>query len=167
MTQVSTIASGRGPYTQTHKIIAASAVIATAPADTNENVLATVTLPAGIMGPNGIVRITTLWTVTNSANAKTLKVYFGGLGGTTYLSVGLTAVASYQPITMIRNRNSVSSQVGSPDAATASISSSTDGVTTSSINTASAVDIVITGTKASAGETISLESYLVELICAD
>lgn len=167
MTAVTTIAGGRGPYEQTHTIIAASAAPASAAADTSENTLATITVPAGVMGNNGIIRVTTLWTVTSSANNKTVKIYLGGLAGTTYLSVTLTAVASYQPMTIIRNRGTSNSQVGGPDAATASISSSTDGVSTSSIDTSASTTIVITGTKASSGETLTLESYLVELIRVD
>lgn len=150
--------------TQPSIILGSSASAVSGAADTNENTLATITVPAGAMGLNGILRITTFWTLTNNANSKTLKVYFGGGGGTTYLSVDRASAASFATICTIMNRASASSQVGNSDAAANVFTATTDALTTSSINTAAATTIVITGQKATAGDAITLEAYLVELI---
>lgn len=146
------------------RVLAASASAVSGAADTNENTLATITVPAGAMGLNGIIRVFTLWTYTNSVNNKTLRVRFGGVSGTTYLSVGPTTTAAFSTLTIIGNRNSASSQVGVADAAANVFSATTDAVTTSSVDTSAATTIVITGQKASAGEVITLEQYVAELI---
>lgn len=142
-------------------VLARSAVAVSCPADTTEDVLATVTIPAGAMGISGAVRVTTVWTITNSANAKTLRMRFGGTSGTAYLSTAATTSASFSDCHLISNRGSASSQVGSAQAI--GLGGSAAAVITSSVDTASATTIVISGQKASAGETLTLESYLVEL----
>lgn len=146
------------------RVLSASSSAVSGGADTNENILATITIPAGAMGLNGIIRVYSLWTYTNSANNKTLRVRLGGIGGTTYLSVVPTTTAAFSTLTVIGNRNSASSQVGVADAAANVFSATTDAVTTSSVDTSAATTIVITGQKASAGETLTLEQYLAELV---
>jgi len=145
------------------KILAASATAVTAPADTAENTLATITIPAGAMGLNGIVRIRAEWSYTGSTNSKTLLVKFGG---TAFLSVGDTAAANTSAIgtCQIHNRNSASSQRGSGTVISNGATVFAGTVQTGSIDTTAAVTILIRGTKALAGETLTLESYLVELI---
>lgn len=148
------------------RILGASAVAATAPADTNENILATISLPAGVMGINGVLRIWSRWTVTASANAKTLRIRLGGIGGTAHFlqAFGATDVTQ-RDCTEIANRGSASSQIGRVNAAgSGGFGASTGAFTTSSIDTTVATTLVLTGVKASAGETLTLESYLVELL---
>jgi len=130
-----------------------------------ETALATIPVPAGAMGPNGRLRITALWNYTNSANNKTLRVRFGGIGGTIYHSTVLTTTANFRAIIDIANRNATNSQVGAPNGLN-SVGSTTGALVTGAIDTTLAQDIVITGTLASAGEAINLESYLVELFAA-
>jgi len=151
-------------------IIGASGASVSCAADTAENTLATITIPAGLMGANGILRVTTLWSWTNSANNKTTRVYFGaagaGTGGTLYMSTLYTTTTGTRDQRQIANRNSASSQVGGANGfMTASGWGTTTGaVVTSTVNTGAASEVVFTGQKASAGETLTLESYLVELI---
>lgn len=150
------IAAGSGgiPY-----VIAASAVAVATTGDTNENTLATITIPGDAMGANGIVRITTVFSYTNSANTKSLKVKFGG---TTYQNTSVTTTASARYQSQIQNRNSVSSQVGGHVSGT--FATSSGAPVTSSINTAAEVTVLITGQNGLGSETITLESYLVEVI---
>jgi len=164
MTAVTTIAGGRGPYEQTHRILGASAAAVSCAADTAENTLATIAVPAGAMGPNGSLLITTLWSYTNSANNKTLRINFGG---TAYLSNVATTTVAVQTLVMIRNRGVTNLQVGFTNATFSAIGTTTGTLTTSSVDTTSAQSLTITGQKASAGETLTLESYLVELIRVD
>lgn len=128
--------------------------------DTNETTLATCTVPANSMGANGVLRITTQWSHTNSANNKTLRVKFSG---TNYLSVNVTTTATSRVQSQITNRNATNSQVGNNNAI-GSFGGSSGGLVTSTIDTTVSHNIVITGTLANSGETITLESYLVELI---
>jgi hypothetical protein len=132
--------------------------------NTNETALATVTIPAGAMGLNGGLHIYTSWTYTNSGNGKTLRVRFGGVSGTSYLSSAPTTTASLSDMRRIRNRNSASSQVGGSANVSNPLISQTTAIVTSSVDTSAAVDVVISGQLASAGETITLENYEVWLL---
>lgn len=144
-------------------VVGASSVQTSHTGDTNETTLATITVPAGAMGANGFVRVFALYSFTNSVNAKTCRVRFNGIGGTVYASAGLTSVATWRAEASIGNRNSASSQVGGPNNTTNTFSSSTTAVSTSAVDTTSAVDIVLTGQLTNSGETIAIESYVVEL----
>lgn len=145
------------------RLLAASAVVSTAPADTNENVLATITVPAGAMGANGFIRVTALWGTTSSAGVKTLRIRFGGAAGTAYYSGTQSNNIGSLAVSTIANRNSQSSQVGSA-ALNQPSGANGMGPVTSAVDTSAATTIVISGQKATAGDTLSLEMYLVELI---
>jgi len=154
--------SGFDPLIRT-KVLASSAVAVSHTGNTDETILATVTIPAGLMGLNGVLRIDYLWSVTNSGNNKTVRARLGGIGGTAFLSLANTTVASVRGFRNIQNRGSASSQIsewsdGLGPGSTAS------AVTTGTVDTAAAQDLVFTAQLASAAETITLERYLVELI---
>lgn len=147
-------------------ILAQSGLAVSCPADTNEDILASVTIPGGVMGANGILRVLTLWTFTSDAiNSKTLRVRFGGIGGTQYLNFAATSTVALQGICMIRNRNAENAQIGF-----AANNNNPFNTAISTANPTSAVDttvnstLVITGQKASAGNTLTLEAYTVELL---
>lgn len=144
------------------QVLSQSAVPVSASADTNEDTLATITVPANAMGLNGSLRVSAVFTVTNSVNNKTIRVRFGGASGTQYAALTMTTSTSAVVGTMISNRGAANSQVGSPS--TGRISGAEAGaVVTSSVDTTADSTIVITGAKASSGEAITLERYSVEL----
>jgi hypothetical protein len=133
--------------------------------NTNETALATISIPGGAMGLNGGLLIYTTWTYTNSGNNKTLRVRFGGASGTQYLASTTTTTATLSDFRKIRNRNSASAQIGNTAGGAGSTFGTTaSAVTTSSVDTTAAVDLVISAQLASAGETITLESYEVWLL---
>lgn len=145
-------------------ILAQSFVAASGAADANENALATITVPAGAMGANGSLRIWTLWAFTNSANNKTARIRFSGAAGTQYLALTVTTTATYSDVRMISNRGATNSQVGSASSGSSMFALSAGTYPTSAVDTTAATTIVITGQKASAGETITLEGYSVQLL---
>lgn len=147
---------------QAWRVLAKSAVAVSHTGDTNETTLATITVPAGAMGPNGFITVRTQWSYTNSANTKTLRVKFGG---TTLIAPAPTTTASLRQSIEIFNRDSASSQMITPNSTnTASAyGATTTAVGTAAINTANAADIVLTAQLANSGETATLESYVVEL----
>jgi hypothetical protein len=146
-------------------ILGVSGAASSAGANTTENTLATVTIPGGLMGANGILRVTTLWTMTNSANNKTITVKLGGTAGTAYCNLVLgTGIASARYQHQIQNANSQASQVGFVSANTVGFGTAAGANVTSSIDTSATTTLVITGTKASSGEVLTLQSYLVELL---
>lgn len=143
-------------------ILGASAVAVSGAADTNENTLATITIPAGAMGLNGILRVYSNWSFTNSANTKTLRYRLGGIGGTVYFQTAQTTQAWYADFRIISNRGATNSQVGPQNSA--QFGSGSGSPATSTIDTSAATTLVITGQKGLAGDTLTLESYLCELI---
>jgi hypothetical protein len=144
----------------TWRVLAASAAAVSHTGDTLETALATIPIPAGAMGPNGQLRVTTQWSYTNSANAKNLRVRFGGTSGTSYLAQAVTTTASSVFQNRIANRGAANSQIGNSNTA---FGSTTAGVITSAVDTSATADLVITGQVVNSGETLALESYLVEL----
>lgn len=163
MTSITTIAPGRGPYEKDVSVLAMSATAVSCAADTAENTLATYTLVGYTMGPRASIRIKAEWSYTGSANAKTLRIKFGG---TDFLSVGDTAPANTSAIgeCQIYNRGSQSSQRGSGTVISNGATVFAGTVQTATVDTSAAVTILITGQKASAGETLTLESYTIEIL---
>ncbi len=144
-------------------ILKRSATPVSAPADTNEDILATITIPGGTLGLNGQFELRTLFTVNNNANAKTLRVRLGGIGGTIYETINAANNVSANLLTQFANRGAANSQVGAPNTA---YGLSTSAVITSAVDTSADTTVVITGQKAVAGDTITLESYIAEIATA-
>jgi hypothetical protein len=145
-------------------VLAHSASPVNAPAnDTNENALATVTIPAGALGPNGFLRVTTSWAYTGSTNSKSLRIRLGGVGGTAHLATARTSGTelAYVDQRIIANRNAQNSQFSNPSGT--QVGASTAAGVTGSIDTSAETTLVITGQKATGSETLTLASYLVEL----
>jgi hypothetical protein len=128
---------------------------------TAETTLATVQIPGGVMGPNGILRVTTLLSATNNANVKTLTYR---LGGTLLRTAVMTSFLTGQDQMIVRNRNSLASQVTFTTGTLAPYSGSTVALTTTALNTAQNQALTITATLATAGDTMTLEGYTVELL---
>lgn len=143
------------PYT-----VAQSAVAVPLTGSTSETTLATIIIPGGSMGPNGRCIVTALLTGTNNANAKTLKVK---LAGNFYLNYSAASVATTRVRVEIANRNSQSSQVGGA-VSIAGLGGSSGGALNTAVDTSANVTILITGQLASGADTITLESYSVEVV---
>jgi hypothetical protein len=161
--QVSVDASKTGVSRSMH-LLCSSASAATVTGILTETTLATCSVPAGAMGATGGVQIRTSWTVTNSANSKTLRARFGGVSGAAYQAMAVTSSVAVSDLKVIRNRNSATSQVGSFSAAGFGYGAGSAPLTTSTVDTNAAVDIVISGQLANTGESITLESYEVWLL---
>lgn len=166
---------GSGSYSPSHpvyglpanRVLCAGGTAASVTGTTSETTLATCTVPAGVMGANGIIRIQAFYSTTNSANVKTIRHRFGGLSGTMFGGVNLTTNSASSMDTIIFNRSAAASQIGRSFAnrnidLLLAVTASTHA--TSSLNTANAQDIVLSCALANSGETCTLESYVVELI---
>jgi hypothetical protein len=143
-------------------VLAASAVAVVTPADATEDVLATITVPANAMGANGVLRITAVFSGTNNVNSKLCNVRYSGAGGTLYAQANISS-NKFRTQVQIANRNATNSQAGF-DASGGGFGLSAAAIATSAVDTTASTTIVITGQKAVAGDTLTLESYLVELI---
>jgi hypothetical protein len=145
----------------TWRVLAASAVAATHTGTTAETALATVAIPAGAMGPNGILRVTLLWSYSNSVNGKTKRVRLGGASGAVLMQhLNSTSVAIRHHL-LIQNRNAETAQIAGQ--ITGGLAASSVANATSSVDTSAAQDLVITAQLANAGESVTLESYVVEV----
>lgn len=137
-------------------VLASSAVVASHTGNTNETALATITIPAGALALNGILRVTCLFGGTNNGNNKTLRVRLSGIAGTAFFTNVFTTAVGISSIVHIANRNSASSQVGHAIGISGAFA-------TGAINTAVAQDLVISGQLANGADTISLEARIVEI----
>lgn len=144
---------------KTSYVLAASAIAIPNTGNTTENTLVTIGVPAGGMGPNGFIRAWVLWSCNNNGNSKTLRAK---LGGTTIFQLARTAQLSDQDLILVRNRNAANSQVMFPLGA-AGLAFGNAAVLTAGVNTAVAQNLTITAQLAVAGDSLTLESYQVEL----
>ncbi len=130
-----------------------------------EQVMATYTLPGGLMSANGQLEIIHFWNVTNSVNNKTVRIRHssvgGGISGDTYYSFTQTAIVGIQAITCIRANNSVSAQKGWGIATSVSSGLGAIAATLRSFtrDLQNDSDIVFTAGLANTSETVTLEGY--------
>jgi hypothetical protein len=145
-------------------IVDQSATAVSGAADTNENTLATITIPAGMMGPRDTIRLKLRVTYTNNANNKTFRVRWSGGAGTVVWGPTRTTQAGSTTTIWVANRGATNSQVYSSvsnnDASTA------DGNAggTTAVDTTAQTTLVITAQKANGADTVTLEDYLCEVI---
>ncbi len=161
------------PYDGGQIVLARSSVQVTDAASGNDLIYAKVALPSIIMHANANIRVKVGFTCTSSVNTKTYRAHLSAnsyaIGGTVVSGTimaamtGQSSVASHVFEAAISNRNSVSSQAGMFSGArnpgTISV-----GTATSAINTSSATTyLYLTALKATAGETMTMEFYTVEI----
>lgn len=146
-------------------ILAKYGVAVSAPVDTSEDILASIAIPANTIGASGLLRLAALLSFTNNANAKTVRVRLGGLTGTVlFTSGGLTNLAGLQLNCTFWNRSVPNVQVASASGLTTGNLVVGAAQATALIDTRIDQTLVITGQKATAGDTCTLESYLAEVI---
>lgn len=144
--------------------VAQSGVAVASANSTAEQALATITIPANFMGVNGALYVTALWTLTNNANAKALRVRLGGLAGTEFQNLAGASLVTVSAAMRIQNRGSLSSQVGASVGMNAFGATSTAAVVTGSLNTGVNQDLVLSVQKATGTDTATLEAYTVQVL---
>ena len=122
--------------------------------------LATITIPAGLLGANGKLKIYTLWATTNNANVKTLRAIFSGATCTTMTS---QSVPNNSGLVIIRNTNNEAAQKCS-SGLVAGIGSSTGSIASTTVDTTAATTLVISGQLAVGTDTLTLEDLFVEVV---
>jgi hypothetical protein len=149
-------------------LLAMSFVGVSGPADTSENILVSVAVPAGTLGSNGGLRIKVRFSSNNSAGSKTLRIRFGGIGGTIYGTLAPTTQVNGLIEAEIGNAGATNSQVGYYVSffGPGSLASPNTAAITSAVDTTAATTLVITGQKSNGADTITLEHYCVEYIKA-
>lgn len=122
-----------------------------------QTVMATIAVPPKLMGLNGMLRISTTWSVTNNERNKTFITKFAGVN----ISLNVvTTTTTYREQQTIQNRNNVGSQVfvlggfGNTGAPIGTMSKNTDVEQI----------IQIAAQLSNLADIITLEAYTVELI---
>jgi len=127
---------------------------------TLETTLVTITIPAGLIGSSGKVKLYPLWSVTNNANNKTVRVKLGGSTGYFLQSSGYAQLSN---LVIFRNFNSESVQKVSSGMA-AGLGSTTGAFTSLTIDTSAATTLTITGQLQVGTDTMTLEGLFVEIV---
>ncbi len=127
-----------------------------------DEILASFTIPAGILGPNSTLQIEPLWTFASSANNKILKVKIGS--STVYSATRPTSVKE-APLIVLANRNSLVSQIQPYD--NNYVISGASVPATYAVDFSVNVTVQITGQRANAGDSLTLEYYRVQHFVGD
>lgn len=141
-------------------ILAQSGAALSKTGDLVKTTLASIVVPANAMGHNGSIRLTTVWSMTNNANVKNVITQWGG---TDIATLACASMATYREQRQITNRNALNSQV-SFVSAFGGWSNSAVAINTQAKDTSQNQTLGIAVQLANAADTITLESYLVELI---
>lgn len=150
-------------------VLAASAVQRSLTGTLAETLLDTIKIPGGMLGPDGLIRVHSLWSAAaNNANAKTGFLRLSGATGVSGTYVGAVGVANalaFQALHRIANRASEALQVfGAGSSSTGGqLGASTVALSTGVIDTSVDSWLNITAALASAGDTMALESYVIEV----
>ncbi len=146
----------------TWRVLGASAVASSVTGTTTKTALATVSIPGGVIGANGRLRVTCHFSTTASTNNKTLSWEYGATAFLNFTQNGAT-IGGYRDQREMANVNAENAQKSWWS------SQAPFGIGINSVSTGAGVDstvsqdLVFYGTLANAGETITLESYVVEL----
>lgn len=152
------------------RTVAKSGVVSSHTGSTDETVLATVPISAGLIGPNGMLWIRCLFSFTNNGNVKAPAIYLnasgGGIGGSKiYGSSGYASIDLASIERVIWNRNNAAAQIVSfPVSSAQNWNTIAAPAPTFTQNTAVATDVVFTGDLANGADTISLEAYEVRVL---
>jgi len=128
---------------------------------TAETALATIKIPGRLMGPNGAIRVMPIFSIASSANQKVVRLRFGGLAGTSMGSFSVGVGVAIRALFTIQNRNSAGAQLGY-DAV--GLGSTANALITATLDTTVEQELVISGQLANAGDSITLQAYIVEVL---
>jgi len=134
---------------------------------TAEVILASLIIPGGSMGANGMIRAQSSWGCSNSANNKTARTR---LDGVLFGQQSQTTVASFSMMNGIKNRGNpaiqfqASSGSGGPANALGSNSSSSSNNAQTAINTSVDTTLTVRGQLAVATDFLVLETCTIEIL---
>lgn len=125
--------------------------------------LVDLSIPGGTLGPKGLIDVDMVFSMTGTAGTKTPSVQFGS-GGATFWTIAYGATLTQaRAITRVSNQGSVSAQVGGLTTGAGTGSNAGGTPTKTTLNTALAQSLKITGQLANAADTLVLESYAVRI----
>lgn len=120
-----------------------------------------ITVPAGVMGLNGVLRVALLGSCANSAGNKTFNVF---LGVGTFLNTIATTVASINSSCVIYNRGAANSQVAFAPGNSSGFGTAAGVSTYGGVNTAVNQTLSVGGTLAVATDFLVIEAFVAEVL---
>jgi hypothetical protein len=126
------------------RVLAESAIPVSVGGTLAETTLATYTLPAGILGFNGTIRIAPKFSFNAATNYRYMRIKFGSIVNNQDNGASATA-KTLAPIITVANRNSLSSQIVTPSFTPGVFSVNTNAWLTGTVDTSAPVTISITG----------------------
>jgi hypothetical protein len=133
------------------------AALAAVTGNTNENFLINVGIPGGLLGPLGVLRVNVESTQTNNANAKTIRVYYGG---TVIASMSAASAAVFSDTARMKNQNAVNSQITTLNSEMTIAATNSNVI--SSINSNVYQPLVVSVQLAVGGDTLTLDDVTIE-----
>jgi hypothetical protein len=152
------------------RFLAATAVPQSLTGTLVETVLASIIVPAGIMQANGRLNIHSLFNVSNNANVKELFIRLGGTGinGAIMMHqyIATATTKGWYGYSKISNRGAMNSQIGDPEYGNGGgqFGEFGNGYYTGAVDMSQQQTLFITGKLGNVADTITLQSYEVELI---
>jgi hypothetical protein len=141
-------------------ILANTNVASSTTGSLTDNALQTVIMAGNTMGPNSSLRITTLWSYSNNANTKTVRIK---VGTALIVQSSFTTTGVFMAEVWFRNRGSQASQVW-VGGGNSGLGTGGGPLGTSTVDTSVDQSIVFSGQNGVGTDTIVLESFLIELI---
>lgn len=143
-------------------VLAQGANAVTHTGDTNETVLASVTIPGGLLSNDGGLAIEFSGLVTNNANVKSVRVRLGGIGGDVLALGSFQTVGTFTFRCNVFNRNEgqqIVSTLKSRNVDTVVIHE----IAAAFVDTSVDQELVATAQLADAGDSVTLDCARVEL----
>jgi len=127
---------------------------------TVETTLATITIPAGLIGISGKVKLYPLYSMTNNANNKVLRVK---LNGSLAFYAATSNNSHSSALVIIRNIGSESVQKSSTGVVSG-LGNTGTALNTLAIDTSVATTITVTGQLTNSADTMTLEGLFMEIV---
>jgi len=127
---------------------------------TSETTLLTVNIPASLIGASGKVKMYPLYSMTNNANSKVLRVK---LGGSMAFYAATSNSSHSSALVIIRNIGSESVQKSSTTVVSG-LGNTGTALNTLAIDTSVATTITVTGQLTNSADTMTLEGFFMEIV---
>ena len=127
----------------------------------SDQVLATLTVPAKDISDDTIFEIWSLWSCTNSANAKNFKIL---LNGTAIFDLSQTTIQSMESVRQVRCRGA-GNQVATNKATSTPIGvTSSTGVLTLTLDLSAGATLQFVGNRANSADSLAIEACCVKVL---
>jgi hypothetical protein len=135
----------------------------------SEAVMFDVPVPANVLGPVGMLRVTTQWSTSNNANAKTPRIRWSTsamnlLGASIGAITGVASVSVMQQQIVVRNTGATNAQSAFLIGGMSAYGNTTFAPGTTNVDTTQATHLTITGTLGVGTDVLTLQGITVEAL---